>query len=73
MPAIVATAEPNGSLWIAGNNVGMMFDVNQQAHGSWSNATSVSRAGNTNRLIVEYDQQVDEIIAACRGDLRWRR
>jgi hypothetical protein len=51
----------------------MMFDVNQQAHGSWSNATSVSRAGNTNRLIDEYDQQVDEIIAACRGDLRSRR
>jgi hypothetical protein len=25
---------------------------------------------DTNRLIDEYEQDVDEIIAACRGDLR---
>ena len=29
----------------------------------------MSRA-DTNRFLDEYDQDVDEIIAACRGDLR---
>lgn len=35
----------------------------------WLNVARMSRA-DTDRLIDEYEQDVDEIVAACRGDLR---
>ena len=47
----------------------MASDVNQSAHGFWLDVARMSRT-DTNELIDEYEQDVDEIVAACDGDVR---
>ena len=44
-------------------------NVNQWANVFWLNVARMTRA-DTNHLIDEYEQDVDEIVAACDGDVR---
>lgn len=46
-----------------------MPDVNQQTNGFWLDVARMSRA-DTNQLIDDYEQDVDEIVAAREGDVR---
>ncbi len=47
----------------------MAPDVNQRINGFCLDVASMSRT-NTSQLIDEYEQEVDEIVAACDGDVR---
>jgi len=57
-----------GAALVCGSR-GFVAGVNQRANGFCLDVASMSRA-NTNQLIDEYEQDVDEIVAACDGDVR---
>ena len=46
-----------------------MLEINQQVHGFWLYVARMSRP-RTNSLLDQYELAIDEIVAACDGDLR---